>query len=152
MVLLVLLDSTLTLTTPALLFPALSLLLLAYTNRFMSLAGLIRRLHEHYLEDHNDDILSQIKNLKLRIRLIRDMQILGIISMFFDVLAMILVYLDFIKVAKIIFGLGLILLLVSLAFSIWEIYISTQALNIHIRDIEEQGEKRGFVGLFTKHK
>ena len=65
-------------TTPALLFPTVSLLMLAYTNRFLTLATIIRNLHDRYKSENDNNILGQIANLRYRIYLIRDMQIFGL--------------------------------------------------------------------------
>ena len=78
----------LTLTTPALLFPAISLLLLAYTNRFLTLANLIRELHRSYKSNPEEIIFAQILNLRYRVKLIRNMQIFGVGSFFGCVLCM----------------------------------------------------------------
>jgi hypothetical protein len=76
----------LSITTPALLFPAISLLMLAYTNRFLAIANLIRNLHDKYKKDPNEKhIVAQIRNLRVRIRLIRNMQAFGVISFLFCV-------------------------------------------------------------------
>lgn len=127
----------LTLTTPAILFPAISLLLLAYTNRFLAIATLIRNLYKQYKEDGDPLILPQINNLKRRVKLIRDMQFLGISSMLLSVISMFLIYLNLTISAAIIFGISLILLILSLAFSIGEIRVSIRALNIQLSDIED---------------
>lgn len=127
----------LTLTTPALLFSAISLIMLAYTNRFLAYATVIRNLHAKYLEKKEDSLLRQIQNLKLRLNLTRWMQIFGITSLLLCVLTMFLIYIDYHIIAVWIFGLGLILLIISLALLIKEIQISTQALQHHIADIEE---------------
>jgi hypothetical protein len=127
----------LTLTTPGLLFSAISLLLLAYTNRFLSLAQLVRSLHSQYKIEPTVVILGQIKNLRLRLHLIRSMQIAGLSSLLLCVLCMFLLYIGAIVFADIIFGIAMILLIVSLAISIWEIQISVHALDIHLSDIEE---------------
>lgn len=127
----------LTLTTPALLFSAISLIMLAYTNRFLAYAAVIRNLHDIYLEKKDDSLLRQIKNLKLRLNLTRWMQIFGITSLLFCVLTMFLIYIGYQLIAVYAFGLGLILLLISLALLIKEIQISAQALQHHIADIEE---------------
>ena len=66
-----------TLTTPALLFPTVSLLMLAYTNRFLTIATIIRNLHDRYRESQSDNLLGQIANLRYRVYLIRNMQIAG---------------------------------------------------------------------------
>ena len=130
----------LTLTTPALLFSAISLIMLAYTNRFLAYASVIRNLHDIYLEKKQDSLLRQIKNLKLRLNLTRWMQIFGISSLLFCVLTMFLIYVNQQIIAVYIFGFALILLIISLALLIKEIQISVQALQYHIADIEEHLE------------
>ena len=131
----------LTLTTPALLFSAISLIMLAYTNRFLAYAAVIRKLHDIYLEKKQNSLLRQIKNLKLRLHLTRWMQIFGISSLLFCVLTMFLIYVNLQLVAVYMFGFALILLIISLALLIKEIQISAQALQDHIADIEEYLEK-----------
>ena len=124
--------------TPALLFPAITLLMLAYTNRFLALATLIRNLHTKWKqapEDHHV-IKDQIKNLKRRLLLVKQMQAFGITSFFFCVLSMLMVYLEYAQLGTIIFGLSLGLLLMSLALSLREILISTKALEIELKDME----------------
>ena len=128
----------LTLTTPALLFSAISLIMLAYTNRFLAYAAVIRDLSERYREKAEDSLIRQIKNLKLRLQLTRYMQIFGIASLLLCVLTMFLIYVDLPMVAVWIFGLALMLLILSLAFLIWEIQISSRALNHHLGNIEER--------------
>jgi len=125
------------LTTPALLFPAISLLLLAYTNRFLTIATLIRSLHGKYKEAPDKLIWGQIKNLRLRVKLIRNMQALGVLSLLLCVVSMFMIFAGNLPFAEFIFGVSLILLIVSLAFSAWEIQISVKALNIQLSDIEE---------------
>jgi hypothetical protein len=127
----------LTLNTPALLFSAISLIMLAYTNRFLAYAAVIRSLHDKYLEKQDDSLLRQIQNLKLRLNLTRWMQIFGITSLLFCVLTMFLIYIAFHLIAVWVFGTALILLIISLALLIKEIQISAQALQHHIADIEE---------------
>ncbi|KEK29196.1 DUF2721 domain-containing protein [Shewanella xiamenensis] len=121
------------LTTPALLFPAISLLLLAYTNRFFALAALIRQLSNGDKPVHQD----QIKNLSQRIRIIRRMQEAGVSSFALCVLCMIFIYIGFNKTGSIIFGASLLLLLYSLILSVIEIRISVDALNIHIKEMSK---------------
>jgi len=128
----------LSLTTPAVLFSAISLLLLAYTNRFLAIAQLVRTLHTKYKETPDHIIFGQIKNLRTRLELIRSMQICGIVSLLLCVVCMFLLYIDLTVVSEIIFGVALILLIVSLALSAWEIQISVKALNLHLGDIKEK--------------
>lgn len=128
----------LTLTTPALLFSAISLIMLAYTNRFLAYAAVVRNLHDKYLDKQDDLLIEQIKNLKKRLGLTRAMQILGITSLLLCVFTMFLVYVHYVVLATWVFGIALLLLILSLSLLIWEIQISTYALSLHLRDIEDQ--------------
>ena len=128
---------SLTLTTPALLFSAISLLLLAYTNRFLAYASVVRTLHARLKEDKSRLLIGQIENLRRRLRLTRSMQLLGICSLLLCVLCMFLIYIDIRPLADIIFGIALVLLVSSLALSMWEIQISVKALDLHLSDMEE---------------
>jgi hypothetical protein len=130
--------TTLTLTTPALLFSAISLLLLAYTNRFLALAQLVRNLHALYKQNPDNVLLGQIKNLRVRVHIIRYMQISGITSLLLCVISMFLIYVGEDFWSELIFGLALLLLIVSLALSIWEIQISVKALDLHLSDFEKK--------------
>ena len=124
--------------TPALLFPAITLLMLAYTNRFLALATLIRNLNTRYKQVAEDRavIKPQIKNLRQRLNLVKAMQACGIISFFFCVLCMLFFYVEMAAIAFSIFGLSLIFLLISLGLSLNEIIISTRALEIELEDME----------------
>lgn len=126
----------LSLTTPALLFSAISLLLLAYTNRFLAYASVVRNLHARYKENPDALIVGQIQNLRKRLVLTRTMQLLGIGSLLLCVLCMLLVYIELQLSAEIIFGIALVMLIVSLAISVREIQISVKALDLHISDME----------------
>jgi hypothetical protein len=125
---------------PALLFPAITLLMLAYTNRFLALSTLIRNLHSKYKQGLEDPVLlrGQIKNLKRRMTLIRLMQASGVLSFFFCVLCMLFLFLQYDFVANAVFGISLLLLLFSLGLSLYEIIISTRALEIELSDMESK--------------
>jgi hypothetical protein len=125
--------------TPALLFPAITLMMLAYTNRFLALATLIRNLHAKYKQGMEDRhfIKEQIKNLRRRLTLIKQMQAAGILSFFCCVLSMLFFFLEHEVGAYSIFGLSLGFLLLSLVLSLNEIYISTKALEIELKDMQE---------------
>lgn len=123
-------------TTPALLFPAISLLLLAYTNRFLTIATLIRSLHKDYRENPDQILLGQINNLRKRVYLIKHMQGIGVASLFLCVLCMFLLFAGQIELGKLTFGISIILLMVSLILSLREIAISVDALELHLKDIE----------------
>lgn len=126
---------TLNIETPALLFSATSLILLAYTNRFLTIATIVRGLKKTYDEKENKSILIEIKNLNLRLTLIRYMQLFGVLSLFLSVFAMLLLFFDFQLSGLYFFGFSLLSLLVSLALSFWEISISVQALQVHLSDL-----------------
>ncbi|MGB2225784.1 MAG: DUF2721 domain-containing protein [Polaribacter sp.] len=128
----------LSLTTPALLFSAISLIMLAYTNRFLAYAAVVRNLHAKYQERQDTILLDQIKNLSTRLQLTRWMQIFGIVSLLLCVLTMFLIYIELHTLAVYIFGVALILLIISLGLLIREIQISVDALSLHISDINEQ--------------
>lgn len=121
--------------TPALLFSATSLILLAYTNRFLTIAGIVRGLKVSYEQNQTKSILLEIKNLNLRIR---HMQMYGVLSLFFSVFAMMLLFFSVEDWGAYTFGLSLLLLLASLGVSFWEISISVKALRIHLSDLIEE--------------
>ena len=126
------------LTTPSLLFSAISLILLAYTNRFLSYASVVRALKEKHQQTHDPKDIAQIANLRKRLYLTRSMQILGILSLLLCVIAMFFIYVSWQIFAAWIFGIALLLLAASLCVCIWEINISVKALEIHLEDISSK--------------
>jgi hypothetical protein len=128
--------SELSINTPALLFPAITLLMLAYTNRFLALANLVRRLHEQYTKEESQNIRRQIASLHVRIRLIRNMQALGVLSFLLCVVTMYLIFTGNNQAAYILFAASLISLLLSLIFSLIEIWKSTNAIDLELSDME----------------
>jgi len=126
------------LTTPSLLFSAISLILLAYTNRFLSYASVVRALKEKHQQTHDPKDIAQIANLRKRLYLTRSMQILGILSLLLCVIAMFFIYVSWQVFAAWIFGIALLLLAASLCVCIWEINISVKALEIHLEDISSK--------------
>ena len=128
----------LSLTTPALLFPAVSLLLLAYTNRFLALATLVRGLHAHYRERADPLVLKQIDNLRYRIQLIQAMQATGVSSLLVCVVCMFVLFFGKVLLGKVFFAASLVLMIVSLALSVREIQVSVNALDLHLHDLEER--------------
>ncbi len=129
------------LTTPALLFPAISLLLLAYTNRFLVLAQLIRQLHNQR-QTKTEMVIRQISNLRNRLTLIKAMQGLGVLSFLLCALSMLLIFLKLIIAAEWIFAISLGLLVLSLLCSLLEIAISTRAIEIELEDLEVLAEDK----------
>lgn len=128
----------LSLTTPALLFSAVSLILLAYTNRFLAYTQVVRNLYAEYKKNKDYVLVGQIKNLRKRLYLTRAMQILGVLSLFFSMISMLLLYISFPILGASTFGLSLLLMIASLALSVWEIQISVVSLNLHLKDMEGQ--------------
>ena len=127
-----------TLTTPALLFPAISLLLLAYTNRFLTLAQVIRQLHPGKSGPVTELAMRQLGGLKRRIGLIKLMQGFGVMSFLLCALSMFALFMELQMAGKVLFGLSLLALAVSLLVSLWEVLVSTEALNIVLGDMENR--------------
>ena len=128
--------------TPALLFPAVSLLLLAYTNRFLAVAQLIRMLHRQSSERENCDEYKQIANLKYRLELTKWMQFFGVLSILLCTLSMFELFIGFLGLGKQIFGLSLVAMCISLFISLWEVMISTKALNMELSDMHKKCKLR----------
>jgi len=127
---------TIDLTTPAVFFPAVSLLLLAYTNRFLALASVIRKLHADYKTSPDLSYLGQIKNLRWRIRLVRNMQFCGVLSLLLCTICMLLLFFDQIMPAEIVFSSAMLIMIISLIISLVEIQFSVRALDLHLESIE----------------
>ena len=125
-------------TTPALLFPAISLLLLAYTNRFLALASVIRTLAQRLVQSNDPNVRRQIHSLRMRIQLIKWMQGVGIISMLLCMVAMISLFADREPWGRAAFGWSLVLMVVSLGISFWETLLSGEALKHELQRTERQ--------------
>jgi hypothetical protein len=126
-----------TLTTPALLFPTVSLLMLAYTNRFLTLATIIRSLYDRYNTSPHEGLLAQISNLRYRVYLIRNMQIAGVLSLLLCVVSMFALFAGWIDIGKWSFAIALLLLIVSMLISLRELQISVGALDLLLTNLEE---------------
>lgn len=125
------------LTTPGLLFPAISLLMLAYTNRFVVLTNVIRQLSNLENAPSEDIVLRQIKNLRRRLQVIRMMQAFGVLSFVFCTLSMFSLLLAWAAIGAFLFAASLILLVISLLFSFYEVNISTNAINIELEKFKD---------------
>lgn len=128
----------LTLATPSILFSAISLIMLAYTNRFLSYAQVIRSISAIYNDNPSPQMLEQIKNLRKRLYLTRSMQILGILSLLLCVVCTFFIYVGWHMMAVYIFAAALVALIVSLGISIQEIIISARALEIHLDSVKKK--------------
>lgn len=139
--------------TPALLFPAITLLMLTYTNRFLSLSSLVRKLHDEYQRGEKEkNILKQIQNIRIRLNLIRYMQGLSIMSFLCCVLCMYIIFRGWMVFAHLVFAASLIFLLASIILSLLEINKSTKALELELSDIEELNEGNIFSDIFKKEE
>jgi len=123
--------------TPALLFPAISLVMLAYTNRYLALASVARNLHDQYLLDNKVSISAQIRNLRFRLRLVRQMQLFGVISFLIALGSMYFIYLGKMDAAHYTFATSMVCFVISLIISLIEIWKSIDSVEIHLSDIEE---------------
>lgn len=121
--------------TPALLFPAISLLMLAFTNRFLACAAVVRGLHEHYRKDPDPALLLEVRHLRHRLHLIRLMQLLAVLSILSCMVSMLFLYEGWRRCAEFAFGGSLLLMIGSLLVSAREIQISVASLDLHIRDM-----------------
>jgi hypothetical protein len=141
----------LSITTPALLFPAISLLMLAYTNRFLAIANLIRSLHAKYKQYPDEKhLITQIKNLRIRIRLIRSMQAMGVLSFLFCVICMYTIFRGWNDASYIIFAISILCFMISLITSLVEITLSMRALEVELSDIEELTKTNFFRDMIGK--
>lgn len=127
----------LNLSIPALLFPAISLTMLAYNARYLAIAALIRELHKRYQNQSSSPVKKQIKQLRKRLGIIKAMQAMAIISFLLAVITMFLIYIEKTIWANIFFGISLIALIISLTLSFIEVQLSTQALEIQLNDMED---------------
>ncbi|WP_298923243.1 DUF2721 domain-containing protein [uncultured Allomuricauda sp.] len=127
----------LSLSIPALLFPAISLTMLAYNARYLAIAALIRQLHKQYAEDATPPVKRQIEQLRKRLSIIKNMQATAIISFLLAVITMFLIYVEQSIWANIIFGASLIALIISLLLSLIEVQLSTKALGIQLKNMEK---------------
>lgn len=122
---------------PALLFPTVSLLMLAYTNRFLTLASIIRNLHARYKTEADENLLGQIANLRYRVYLIRNMQIFGVLSLLFCAISMFALFEGRTVGGNWSFAIALILMIVSMLISLRELMVAVGALDLLLLDMEE---------------
>jgi hypothetical protein len=141
-----------TLTTPAILFSTVSLLYVAYTTRFVAISNLIRTLKARFQEDHEDAVLQQISNLRIRVLLIRNMQLSGIISLILSAVSMVFIYVGEQNIGFVFFGLSLLFLIYSMLLAAREIWISVESLNIELNSIHELKKDGIDDGLLISHK
>lgn len=126
----------LSLSIPALLFPAISLTMLAYNARYLAIAALIRQLHQKYRETESRSVVLQVQQLRKRLTIIKNMQATAIVSFLLAAITMFLIYVEMDVAANIVFGISLVFLMISLILSLIEVQLSTKALSIQLKDME----------------
>ena len=130
------------LTTSALLFPAIPLLMITFGTRFTVVSELIRKIHDEYAADIDlDDVrakrmLGEISALKKRLWMIQINQTLSSLSFFFNLLPMFALYMGNQNLAKTIFGIALALLMLAVVLFIIEISIAVRSLNLQLSDLD----------------
>jgi len=127
----------LNLSIPALLFPAISLTMLAYNARYLAIAALIRQLHKQFEETSAPPLKQQINQLRTRLGIIKNMQATAIISFLLAAVTMFLIYVEMRVGANVVFGVSLVFLMISLILSLLEVQLSTKALGIQLKNMEK---------------
>ncbi len=140
----------LSISTPAILFSTVSLMMIAFTNRYLAIASLIRELHDKFRQSPDSNYVAQIKHLHRRVHIIRNIQFIIVTSLLLSAISMLFIYLQYQSAAKLLFFVALLLQILALTLSIWEITISIHALKIELSDMEEQLGKR--FDLFGRSK
>ena len=132
----------LSLSIPALLFPAISLSMLAYNARYLAIAALIRQLHKQYQAEATAVLGKQVRLLRRRLEIIKQMQAIAIISFLLSAVSMLLIYLQWTFWANLCFGISLLALIISLLLSFIDVQLSTKALGIQLFDMETEDRKK----------
>lgn len=141
----------LAISTPAILFSTVSLMMIAFTNRYLAIASLIRELHDKFRISPDENYVEQIKHLHRRVHIIRNIQFIIVSSLLLSAVSMLFIYLQYQSVAQVLFFVALLLQIGALSLSIWEISLSIHALKIELSDMEEQlGKQFGFFGRTSK--
>lgn len=123
---------TLSITDPAFLFPGISLLFLAYTNRYLAIAGIIRALNVDIEDRDAPNRVKQIQSLHLRITLIKYMQAFGVIAFLFCVFSMLSLMLEQQRAGEVLFACSLFAMVISLLLSLTEVMRSGQSLKMEL--------------------
>ena len=127
-------------TVTALMFPAIPLIMAVYSNRFHTLSGLIRKIHDEYVfEKHTPpEWKQQLLNLNDRVKNLRITILFAAFDFLFNMLTVFALYLETYFLARIIFGSCCLSMMISIIFFIREIQISTKALRLHLSDMDDQ--------------
>ena len=137
---------SLSITDPAFLFPGISLLFLAYTNRYLALANVIRALNHSVDEHHSANLIEQIQSLHMRITLIKYMQAFGVVAFLFCVLAMLSLMWQQQIAGEILFVSSLAAMFVSLLLSLTEVLKSGHSLKIELDRTQVRKQRKKNAG------
>lgn len=137
---------------PGLLFPAISLLMLAYTNRFLGLTSASRNLVSQYRATPDVRLLRQVESLRERLSLVRLTQAVGVTSLLCCTGCLFALFLDSQSAARIAFGGALFFMLMSLGISLREIYLSVRAINIEFDSLlrDAASDAKTQIGIVAK--
>ena len=127
---------------PALLFPAIPLMMISFGNRYTSLATLIRKIHDKLITTKSSELVidhyfDQIKILTRRLTLVRSVQTLSGISFLFNLLTIFTNYINIEVLALNFFGLSVLVFSIAIILFIYEIQLSTKALSKHLEDLKD---------------
>ena len=125
-------------TVAALMFPAIPLMMTMYSNRFHTLSALIRKIHDQYTFEKKipPEWENQLHVLNKRTNYLKYVMGFSAFGFLFNMLTVFALYLDTLFIARVIFGSCCLSMIVSIIFFIREIQISTNALNLHMSDMD----------------
>ncbi len=130
---------TIPITTPALLFPAIAILMLGYVNRYIGAASVIRAITKDYSTGHRRvQVVEQLQIMQKRIGLFRYMLEIGAFALAMACLSMFLIFVDKQQAGNLVFGLSLVAMITSTLVSFYETVLSNQSLNIEINDVYQK--------------
>ena len=129
-------------TVTALMFPAIPLIMAVYSNRFRTLSALIRKLHDEYVFEKHipPEWEKQLKNLSRRINYLKFSIGAAGLGFLFNMMTVLGLYLDKIFVARLIFATCCISMIISIVLFLFEIFLSTNALKLHLSDMKFDGK------------
>src|SRR5512141_2422107 len=123
----------LSISIPALIFPAISLLFISYTTRFLGLTSVARAMLREHLADPQPHWEVQLRSLRHRLHLIRRMQLLGLASIILAALSMGAIANGFPLTGQVFFVGALAGFVGSLGFCVHEIRLSIDAIEVEFR-------------------
>ena len=125
-------------TVTALMFPAIPLIMSVYSNRFHTLSGLIRKLHDQLTFDKKapPQLENQLHVLNNRTNLLKYTMGFAAFGFLFNMTTVLLLYLGSLQVARLNFAACCVCMFVSIFLFLQEIRLSNQALKYHLSDMD----------------